>query len=79
MVKYAEAYRVEIAFRVVKSNLQITVKDNGKGFVPKEVKRGNGLQNFQKHAQYLGGKIAIDSGIGAGTLISLSFPVSPYI
>ena len=82
IAKYAdcENVRVEIAIRLNKISLKI--KDDGKGFSIADAANartfqpgGNGLNNLQKRAKELNGKITINSAIGRGTEIILEFPV----
>jgi signal transduction histidine kinase len=60
--------------------LQLTVRDDGKGFDAAKVKMantlaGNGLQNMQLRAKEMKGSWVIDSGMDKGTLVTLLFPI----
>jgi signal transduction histidine kinase len=53
---------------------QLTVKDDGMGFDGKaNLKQGNGLRNMKSRAKSLKGNIIIESGIGEGTNVHLTF------
>jgi two-component sensor histidine kinase len=51
--------------------LEMTLKDNGKGFCKDAVKKGegNGLENMLNRAKKIGGHLIINSKIGEGTII----------
>jgi signal transduction histidine kinase len=77
IAKHSEATEVKIDFRLISSTFEkqgkLLIIDNGKGFATKELHQGNGLLNFQKRAETLGGKVEICSEIGRGTRIELIF------
>ena len=50
----------------------LIVKDNGKGFDLRTVKRGDGLNNMQKRADKIKAQLSISSVPGKGTAIKLS-------
>jgi len=72
--------------------VQITIKDNGVGFVPSaagqntEGRYGLGLSGISERARLIGGKCAIDSAPGCGTTITITVgsrnlqtrPETPY-
>jgi signal transduction histidine kinase len=51
--------------------VEFSIKDNGKGFDGKSVKRGNGLENMQKRADEMGAKLVISSRENEGTSLVL--------
>ena len=51
------------------------IKDDGIGFDINLEKNGNGLKNMPQRAENINGKLLINSKIGVGTEICLSFPV----
>ena len=53
----------------------ISIHDNGIGFDPKSKTRGNGLAGFHARASALDGNVTIDSAVGSGTRILLSFKI----
>ncbi|RFS13929.1 7TM diverse intracellular signaling domain-containing protein [Emticicia sp. C21] len=77
IAKHSEASEVKIDFRLIPSTFEkqgeLLIIDNGKGFDTKELHQGNGLLNFQKRAETLGGKVEIRSEAGKGTKIELTF------
>ena len=52
------------------SKLQMTLKDNGKGFSRDEISNGgNGLNNIQERAKLIGGILHINSKLNEGTVV----------
>jgi signal transduction histidine kinase len=60
---------------LLKDSLQLSVQDNGIGFIVDEADSGNGLNNMRKRTLQLGGEIHIQSKPGSGTTIQLKIPV----
>ena len=79
--KYAEATAVNVLIEREMDDLVLTISDNGKGFdinqprAEKANSSGYGLPNMQRRAQRIGGKLTIQSAIGKGTTIVLTFPI----
>ena len=63
------------------SDVRATVVDNGCGFDaaaelhPAALRRGLGLVGMQERAELLGGRLAIDSRPGAGTIVTVTLPL----
>lgn len=75
IAKYAEAKNVWIEVAIKKAEIMLSIKDDGKGFDVKAVRRSaNGLINMQNRAANLNGVIEIKSECGKGTEICLEFP-----
>lgn len=70
-IKYSEATLLEINMSLKENFLSITVMDNGKGFNPQEIVKGNGLKNIQKRADEMGAKSSFVSSPGEGTKINI--------
>jgi PAS domain S-box-containing protein len=85
IVKHAGATSVPVKIdaAVVQSStltlLQIIVRDNGRGFDPRQIKRthagGFGLMNVQERVAYIGGTMRIDSECGKGTTVTITAPI----
>ena len=72
-IKYADANRVDIKVIFSERKLEITVKDDGKGFNAENTRRfGNGLLNMKKRMEDIGGEFVLNSKIGSGTETRLS-------
>jgi signal transduction histidine kinase/ligand-binding sensor domain-containing protein len=80
IAKHSAATRASIVVKRAKSSIQLTVSDNGKGF-PSETRHvvsgtgGFGLTGMRERAILLKGTMHIKSTPGAGTLLTIEFPV----
>jgi signal transduction histidine kinase len=70
-IKYAESTQVEVLISKQNSNLEIVIKDNGKGFNMKNIELGNGINNIKKRATELKAELLIESDQKKGTNIQL--------
>lgn len=70
-LKYARASEISISITETEKNLIIKISDNGIGFDLNTTELGNGLENMQKRAAEINGKINIQSKINAGTQIEI--------
>ncbi|MCU0326896.1 MAG: histidine kinase [Spirosomaceae bacterium] len=77
--KYSEASLVKIQLLKHKNNLDLSIEDNGKGFEINGLYDGNGMVNLRNRAEKLNGKYKIESRIGEGTKISLTFKIATNI
>lgn len=81
-VKYAECTELQIDLRKTNHNIELHIRDNGKGFDPGSVDYsesslgGNGLTGMALRAEKLGADFRIDAAPGQGTTISLKLPVN---
>ncbi|WP_165813933.1 tetratricopeptide repeat-containing sensor histidine kinase [Terrimonas sp.] len=76
-VKYSGCTLLQVNCKVADSNMiQITISDNGSGFNPETVKKGNGLNNMRTRAAALGGSLTLNSILGQGTTAEIMFPVN---
>jgi signal transduction histidine kinase len=76
IARHAEASAVECTFQVDDNGLEITVSDDGRGMDPERISTDrHGLINMRKRVQEQGGELRISSRPGAGTQISMRFPV----
>ena len=69
--KYSEAKNVEVRIAMHQHNLNMHIKDDGKGFLLDENNQGNGLRNMKQRAQKMDGTLRINSSPGNGTEIIL--------
>jgi two-component system sensor histidine kinase DegS len=82
--KHAEAKIVQIyGGKDSENNLHITIKDDGKGFVPQNAEltgmtRGAGLPNMRERAELAGGKLQVKSVLGQGTEVSLTISLDNH-
>ena len=77
--KHADAKHIRVNFNMTDDKLEIEIKDDGNGFNPLAIKRGEwphlGLQTMQERAEAIGGTFEIDSTPGTGTVVRVSVPV----
>lgn len=75
-LKYAMADKVRVQAVQVNSHISLGLKDDGQGFDPEEIVRGQGLQNMRTRAKRLGSDLNIESSPGQGTNISLDLKIT---
>jgi signal transduction histidine kinase len=74
IIKYAEASEVEVRLAIAEnSKIEITIKDNGKGFDTTHIKTGIGLRNIQSRLQVYNGNLEIKSKPGYGCNLTATF------
>ena len=75
IVRHSACTEVEIEFQIERAWIRLTMRDNGRGFEPDEVKDGHGLMSLQRRARSLGGELQVTSSSnGHGTSITLQIP-----
>ncbi len=74
--KYSEGNKVDVLLHRENGTLQLTVRDNGKGFEPSVTNSGNGLKNMQARATALKGNLTRKSGPRQGTEIVVQLPIT---
>ena len=78
VIKHAQASEVSLKINMQDSNLNIEIKDNGKGFDVENISSKSnsfGLSNIQHRAQFIGGDLVIYSRLKQGTQINFSIPL----
>lgn len=79
IAKHARATEVTVDLQEESDLLRITIADNGVGFTDPRSANGMGgfgLENMQEKATVIGGSLAIDSGPGQGTRLTLNWPIT---
>ncbi len=75
-VKHAKASKVSLTFAVRnRNNLEVSLVDDGKGFVVKKGKKGIGLRNITSRIEKVGGTWDIQSRPGKGTTVIFNIPI----
>ena len=78
VLKHSQANRVQMELAYGKQSLQLSVMDDGRGFVRQSagnVNPGYGLTSMQQRAERLGGKITIESQPRHGTRVVAVIPL----
>ncbi len=75
IIKYSKAKKVVLRFSIKKSDLIVTISDNGIGFNVKKQKKGIGIKNMKFRLQKLKGVFSIHSEINKGTTIHFTVPI----
>ncbi len=82
IIKHAAATRIEVHLHRREQQVELMIRDNGKGFVPgaanperqSETRSGFGLLGIVERARLLGGQTQIESAVGIGTTVSVIIP-----
>ncbi|UJH67569.1 ATP-binding protein [Allomuricauda sp. SCSIO 65647] len=73
-VKHAKCDNVLVNFEALDDNqLKVTINDDGKGFDINKGKRGIGLKNVISRVEKINGVLSINSKIGKGTSVTVTF------
>lgn len=75
VIKYSKAQSVSVKLGVNKGLLTLKIADDGIGFDPKRINPGVGLRSIAKRIEQLGGTMHIESHIGKGCRLDVSFRV----
>jgi signal transduction histidine kinase len=75
IIKHADAKLVQVSFKYLETELQISITDNGKGFdfqKAQQAHQGLGLSNIFNRIELIGGKAEIQTEIQGGTTTKLN-------
>lgn len=76
VTRHADASHVHIEAHSEGDQLEILVRDDGRGFAPDEsTPRSRGLVGMRERVALLGGTLTISSEVGRGTEVSASLPI----
>src|SRR5581483_8458092 len=74
-VRHARAGEISVRVGVSDDALEISIEDNGRGFVATDADAGaDGLRNMRQRMEELGGSFRLDTAPGQGTKIGLVYP-----
>ncbi len=79
--KHSGADTVYVSLRKTRGNLELSIRDNGRGFDPEEVSSedgsswGMGLDSMRERTEFSGGSFAIQTGKGRGTTVRALWPL----
>jgi signal transduction histidine kinase len=74
-LRHSGARTVAVSAMRLPGAVQIVIADDGQGFEEHAVHNGNGLANLKLRAAQAGGTLAVESGPGLGTRVTLTLPV----
>jgi signal transduction histidine kinase len=74
IVKYAEAKKITIRLHSDAESTELEIRDDGRGFDIKTLKKGLGLLNIRNRAEILGGKMELITSPGQGCLLKVVLP-----
>lgn len=78
IIKHAAASTVTVSLHITKENdsenVELLIKDDGKGFDPALRRNGVGLRNITSRAELFGGTVTIQSKPGQGCELRVMFP-----
>jgi len=75
-LRHADAQRIEVTLQMAHHQVQLTITDNGKGFVTEgEGRRGLGLMSIDERTKLLGGSCRLQSTLGKGTELCIRIPL----
>lgn len=76
--RHSGASQAWVSLRGSPRGLEVTVRDDGRGFDPQRLDRGRwprfGLQSMEERAKAIGGSLQIDSRLGSGTAVTIRAP-----
>lgn len=75
-VKYSNASLLQVKIESANKHIAINIEDNGNGFIPSSVSKGNGLLNMASRAKEINATLTIDGQTGNGTIISLNCKIT---
>jgi len=83
IAKHSKADFIRLCLKKNRGRIEFVLEDNGKGFDSEKVlgsestRRGLGLTSMKERAEVSGGTFEIESREGKGTIIRVSWPLSP--
>jgi signal transduction histidine kinase len=81
ITKHATATLIKFTIQKIDARIELTIQDNGKGFDRETVlsressERGLGLTSMRERAELSGGVFHVESAIGKGTVVRVSWPI----
>lgn len=75
VARHAQASQVRVGLRRINGELSLQIEDDGVGLAA-ATHHGYGLSGMRDRVTAIGGRFAVDSRPGAGTIVSLHIPVA---
>lgn len=79
IIKHAGASAVWVNLDCAEDEINLSIEDNGAGFIPNQTASGIGLLGMSERFRLLGGTLEIDSSPGKGTHITGTLPLHQYL
>lgn len=76
VVRHAQASHVWIDLALQGGALRLAIRDDGRGFDPRQGFDGHGLQSISRRAAELGARLTIESSPGRGTTLQVLLPLT---
>ena len=78
IVRHAEASEVEVSLAIRNGAAVLEIGDNGRGVTAEQIAnpRSLGIVGMRERAELLGGSVAIRSGPGKGTMVTVTLPLA---
>ncbi|HKV72559.1 MAG TPA: sensor histidine kinase [Gemmatimonadales bacterium] len=78
--RHSAATRVQVEVVPHDHSLTVVIQDNGRGFDADAAKAGSfGLLGMQERAEAWGGRVRVESTVGAGTTVTLELPLGEVL
>ena len=78
IAKHSKGDRVILSLENTPGGIALTIQDNGQGFDPEEARKryrkGMGLSSMRERAELSGGTFSIESRMGKGTTLRMTWP-----
>lgn len=74
--KHSNAKKVSVLIFKKVAHIEMTIRDNGKGFDTKQTFNGNGMRTLKKRAEELNGYFKVQSQLNKGTIVELKFKIT---
>lgn len=74
--KHSEATQVDVTLNISANSVNLLIQDNGVGFDTEIFASGMGLKNMRERANAISATLTLISGVGEGTTLNLSYPLS---
>lgn len=74
--RHSAASMVEVTFESKQDGIEMTIRDNGRGFDTQAGFQGYGLAVMKERARSLGGELSITTSRGGGTEVKVRLPVA---
>jgi PAS domain S-box-containing protein len=75
IIKHSQATTTQISIQTTEDYVKLEIKDNGKGFDPRQTRQGIGLANIHERTQFYNGSADIQASPGNGCALSVVIPL----